>query len=88
MISREQLGEVRSWIAERVTSVTLQSDLRRRFPEMHFTFCSDDDVMVDQPISSCEGFNLYLVDTSNHCFSLTGDMQVATGLVVAELEEE
>lgn len=88
MISSEQLQAVTDWIEKRVDSATLQNELRRAFPGMHFTFCFDDDVLVDQPIASCEGFNLYLVDTGNHCFSLTSDMQVATGLVVAEREEE
>ena len=88
MINTEQLQAVTSWIEQKGGNVTMQSELRGEFPDLHFTFCSDDDVMSDSPVSSCLGFNLYLVDGSNHCLALTGDMDAASGLVVAEIEDE
>ncbi|MEW7977741.1 MAG: DUF6129 family protein, partial [Candidatus Sedimenticola endophacoides] len=50
--------------------------------------CSDDDIPEMKPIREAEGFNLYLVDGSNHCLCFTPDMQIATGIVVAEIEED
>ncbi|MBW9266788.1 MAG: hypothetical protein K1563_01070 [Candidatus Thiodiazotropha sp. (ex. Lucinisca nassula)] len=47
----------------------------------------DDDVIGARPVHEHAGFNLYLVDSSNHCLSFTQDMVVASGLVVAEIED-
>jgi hypothetical protein len=61
--------------------------LRADYPEVHFTACSDDDVLdpvktvVERP-----GLRIYLVDGSDHCLSLTSDPQGATGLLLAEVE--
>jgi len=66
---------------------TMQA-LRAAWPGMHFSYCMDDEVCGVEPVRTCEGFNLYLVDGHNHCLSLTGDMQRATGLVLAEVEPD
>ena len=88
MISTEQLQSVSEWLAEAVDYPDHEQALRAAFPDLHFTFCSDDDVMSDKPVSELNGFNLYLVDSSNHCLCLTTDSDQATGLVVAEVEED
>lgn len=88
MISAERLQEVSNWLAQRKADPDLESAMRGEFPELHFTFCSDDDVMLDEPASMCDGFNLYLVDGSNHCLALTTDREAASGLVVAECEDD
>lgn len=88
MISLEQLESVGGWLKGNGSSATLEQDLRGAFPDMHFTFCSDDDVMSDSPIADAAGFNLYLIDSSNHCLCLTPDPQTASGLVVAQVEDE
>lgn len=61
--------------------------LRREFPGIHLTWCMDDDVMAE-PVFEGQTFNLYLVDSREHCVSLTQDMGVATGLVVAGLQDD
>jgi hypothetical protein len=48
----------------------------------------DDDVMVARPVLEATGFNLYLIDSSQHCLGFTQDMELATGVVVAEIEAE
>jgi hypothetical protein len=88
MISAEQLQAVGNWLADNVAGQNREQALRAAFPDMHFTFCLDDDVMSDAPVSELSGFNLYLVDSSNHCLSLTRDLEQATGLVVAELDDD
>lgn len=59
------------------------SALRGTYPEVHFTYCSDDDVLSGQPVSEREEFNIYLVDGREHCLHLTSDYAAATGLVLA-----
>jgi hypothetical protein len=35
-----------------------------------------------------EGFRVYLVDGSGHCMKFTGDLDAATGLVLAERDPD
>ncbi len=62
--------------------------LRSAFPEMHFTYCLDDDIVTGKPVLEREAFNVYLIDGREHCLCLTNDHDVATGLVVAEKYDE
>jgi hypothetical protein len=89
MISQQQLDQ----ISELVTSGSVLESgsvepLRSEFPGIHFTYCMDDDVFAGLPVMEQEGFNLYLVDSRSHCLSLTQDKEIATGIVVAEVEPE
>lgn len=62
--------------------------LRDAFPDIHFTYCMDDDVGPVWPVREADGFNVYLVDGHNHCLAFTSNPDVATGLVLAEVAEE
>ncbi len=64
--------------------------LREDYPDLHFTYCMDDDIGVIEPVLEREGFNLYLVSSGDHCLNLTRNFDNATGLVFAEVcaEEE
>lgn len=86
MITDGQLQSVGGWLVANQGDANRDQALRAAFPDLHFTFCMDDDVLFDGPALAGSGFNLYLVDSSDHCLRLTGDMQTATGVVVAELE--
>jgi hypothetical protein len=67
---------------------TAVSALRTEYPEVHFTFCADDDVTTGMPVAERPGFNVYLVDGRDHCLQLTGDYAAATGLVLAYCSDE
>lgn len=88
MISKEQLESVRYWLEGQAGNANYEQQLRAAFPDMHFTFCLDDDVISDNPVAEQPGFRLYLVDSSDHCLCLTTDPDSASGLVVAECEQE
>ncbi len=62
--------------------------LRTSHPDIHFTYCMDDDVGVVNPYLSRPGFNVYLVDGREHCIKFTGEIGHATGLVLAEVVED
>lgn len=63
--------------------------LKKTWPELRFTFCNDDDMPARLPPAlRREGFNLYLVNGSEHCLSLTDDPLHAIGVVVACVDEE
>ena len=88
MITREQLGAVGGWLQANTGSASLEQELRAAFRGVHFTFCQDDDVISDSPAAELPGYRLYLVDSSSHCLCLTTDHELASGLVVAELEDD
>lgn len=86
MISQQQLDQVGEVLAAQPIEEAVAGTLRSRFPGIHFTYCMDDDVVAASPVYEAETFNLYLIDGRNHCLCFTQDMDVASGIVVAEIE--
>jgi len=84
--------ETLTTIAAEVEAVGLSEQtlavLRSGHPDIHFTYCMDDDVGVHEPYANRAGFNLYLVDGREHCLKFTADISHATGLVLAEVIED
>lgn len=62
--------------------------LRAAYPDIHFTYCLDDDIINAKPVIEEEKFNIYLVDGREHCLCLTNDYDAATGVVVAEVVDD
>lgn len=88
MISEQQIEAVGGWLQVNAGNTSIEQDLRAAFSDMHFTFCLDDDVISDAPAYALPGYKLYMVDSSSHCLCLTNDRECASGLVIAELDEE
>ncbi len=88
MITGEQLDRIGELAAAEPISSTVVDRLRSRFPDIHFTYCMDDDVVAASPLLEYPAFNLYLIDSRNHCLCFTQNAEVATGVVLAEIEEE
>jgi len=62
--------------------------LKKTWPDLRFTLCNDDDMPARLPPAlKREKFNLYLVNGSEHCLSLTDDPLRAIGVVLAEVDE-
>ena len=64
------------------------TSLRAAYPDIHFTYCLDDDITSGKPVIENEKFKVYLIDGREHCLCLTNDYEVATGIVIAEVIEE
>jgi len=63
--------------------------LRKDWPDLRFTFCSDDDMPARLPAAlKRDKFNLYLVSGGEHCLSLTDDPLQAIGVVLAGVDED
>lgn len=86
MIEQAQIDRVGELLSRRAVEESAVTELRQQFPDIHFTYCMDDDVIAATPLHEADGFNLYLIDSRNHCLSFTQDLNVATGIVVAEIE--
>lgn len=81
MISATQLVQV----GEATLLDPRAASLRQRFPNLHFTECSEDDVSPRfAPALEVERHALYLISgATGHCLSLTNDAASATGILVA-----
>lgn len=89
MIAPETLSAVADSVGARALDDALLADLRSQFPGLHLTLCGDDDVPARLPPAlERPGFNLYLVNGSEHCLSLTNDPDVAIGVVLAWVTED
>ena len=64
--------------------------LRQRFPDLHFTECSEDDISPRfKPAFTVEGYDLYLITgATGHCLELTNDSGIATGILIASKVDE
>lgn len=88
MISEQFLEQVAAIISRAGASTESVAALRAAFPDLHFTYCLDDEIGAGvAPFRKADGCNLYLVDGRNHCLQFTRDLEVATGLVLAEITE-
>jgi len=85
MISHRQLATIVRLVEEQGLDSTLISRLRSMYPGMHFTHCLDEEINHVAPIRERPGFNVYLVDSRQHCLRLTEDFGSASGLVLAEV---
>lgn len=90
MIAAQTIDAVAARVAEEGgVDEAMVMALRARWPDLHFTWCFDDDVGDrDAPVRELEGANIYLVDGSGHCLSITANPARATGVLIAEVEAE
>ncbi len=88
MISPERLDQVTQIVERAGLNDQTVGALREAFTDMHLTYCMDDDIGVREPVRRADGFNVYLVDGRGHCMQFTKDTEAATGLVLAEVDED
>jgi hypothetical protein len=88
MITQAQIDSVAERLQGQSIDERVINTLRSEFSDIHFTYCMDDDVIAASPVLQAELFNLYLIDSRNHCLCFTQDETVASGIVVAEIEAE
>lgn len=87
MIEQDVIDKINALVIDHGLDESAVNQLRGMWPEIHFTYCSDDDVTSAKPVLESEGFNIYLVDGREHCLKFTSQPESATGLVLAEVEE-
>ncbi len=88
MIATDQIEQISTAVQQQGLDEGVVSGLRQRFPDIHFIYCMDDDVCGPKPVMQAEGFNIYLVDAREHCLAFTQSADIATGVVLAEVEAE
>lgn len=88
MLSAETLAAITADIEQLGVSESTLAHLRAKHQGLHFTYCLDDDVGVQNPAHQGAGYNIYLVDGRDHCLKFTDDLGDATGLVLAEVIDD
>jgi hypothetical protein len=83
-ISTETFKEIETVLAEssKITNNPLPL-LKGSFPDLGFVRMSARD-FDEPPFSTLEHYNLFLLDTREHCVQLTNDLSVATSIVLAQ----
>jgi hypothetical protein len=85
MINRQQLATIVRLVEEQGLNSAMISRLRGMYPGVHFTHCLDEEINHIAPVQERPGFNVYLVDSGQHCLRLTESFELAGGLVLAEV---
>ncbi len=88
MISQETLAEIADKVSTDGVDESVIEQLRTDYQQIHFTYCSEDDIPNNSPVLEHDLFNLYLIDGREHCLCLTQDHSIATGVVVAEIYQD
>jgi len=88
MIEEKVIDEINSLLIDHGLDETAVSELRNKWPDIHFTYCSNDDICGPAAIRESENFSIYLIDSREHCLAFTSSIEIATGLVLAEHEDE
>lgn len=88
MITEQILKQIVAQVDASGVNESSMPALRAKFPNLHFTWCSEDDVPDSTAAWEAKQFSLYLIDGREHCLCLTTNKEIATGVVVAEIYEE
>ncbi|MEJ2141943.1 MAG: DUF6129 family protein [Gammaproteobacteria bacterium] len=88
MLETRLVATIADQVATQILDEATVSSLRNKYPEVHFTYCLDDDIVTGKPVIEHENFNIYLIDGREHCLCLTNDYDNATGIVVAEVIDD
>lgn len=83
-LTTDELQEIDRLLSAPDAGVSAYGALKARFPRLSLTRCDSSDIDADEPFRSYPGVALYLVDGGSHCWQLTRDPALATGLVLAK----
>ncbi len=85
MLDQSTVDGVIATVSDQGLSEATIATLRQQFEGAHFTYCMEDDIGDARAYRECDGFNIYLVDSSDHCSVLTRELDGASGMVLAEV---
>ncbi|MGZ8215764.1 DUF6129 family protein [Methylomagnum sp.] len=88
MITAEDITAIAGAVEKLGLSDQSLVELRAGHPDVHFTYCMDDDIGSYSPHLERESFNIYLVDGREHCLKFTTELAHATGVVLAEVIQD
>ncbi|MGO8780520.1 MAG: hypothetical protein ACLQKK_16670 [Rhodomicrobium sp.] len=82
-LSPADIDEIGALLGAPEAAASTLAEVRARFPKLSLTRVDASDLGMETPFRQYARFDLHLVNGSNHCWSLTDNPELATGLVVA-----
>ncbi len=86
-LTKAEIEAVIVFVEQHGLSDSTVEQLRSSYRACHFTYCADDDVHFSKAYMERPSFNVYLVDSREHCSTITTDFETASGMVLAEIRE-
>lgn len=83
-LAPDALARIRTVLQGEGTAAERIARLREAFPNLSLTRCDASDMDTETPVLQTPVFDVYLIDTSEHCVTITTHPEAATGLIVAE----
>ncbi|HUL13256.1 MAG TPA: hypothetical protein VLU73_13950 [Methylococcaceae bacterium] len=83
-ITADALDQIRTLLEGEGSTAERIANLRNAFPGVSLTRCDASDMDTETPVLETTGFDVYLIDTSEHCARITIQPEAASGLIVAE----
>lgn len=81
-IGAEDLAAIEAVLAEAPAGSAVMAELRQKFPHLKWSRCEDSDVL-EEPFKQFPGFDLHLMDATNHCPVVVADPAAANGAIIA-----
>jgi hypothetical protein len=82
-------AELLERVAAAVTPAADQDELRRQFPGVRITLCSDDDIPARvEAVHETAAARFYYFAAGEHCVKLSTDAGTASGIVVGLVGED
>ncbi|MGE0113763.1 MAG: hypothetical protein AB7T07_02600 [Steroidobacteraceae bacterium] len=82
-LSTDQLVQLETLCAASDGGPQVVAAFRSQFPGMSLTRCEVSDMGADEPYRQFAQVDMYLVNGSAHCWQITADPALATGIVLA-----
>lgn len=85
MIAEQDVKDIVGHVEQAGLNDAVIADLRAQYEHYHFTYCMEDDMDAHIPAIEGKEFNIYFVDSADHCAKLTRDPAHGSGFVFAEI---
>jgi hypothetical protein len=82
-------AELFEQVVAAVTPAADEVELRRKFPGVRITVCSDDDLPARlTAVRETAAARFFFIDAGEHCVKLSSDAETASGIVVGLLGDD
>jgi len=85
-LSSDQIEQISGLAAASPGAREAAASLRSAYPELRVTRVDAMDMRGETPVRRLPRCDLFLVDSRSHCWTVTGDPQAATVVVVVDKE--
>jgi hypothetical protein len=83
----QDLSTLDEVLADHEAAPDISVRIRKRIPGLVVTRCDESDLGADIPFRTYPRYQLFLVDGSNHCWTVTSNPDSATALLLARRKE-